>query len=218
MEKILENLEKKLRELFKGENSGHDIYHLKRVSNIALTIQEKEGGDRFVIGIAALLHDVHRIIEKETGKFCPPKESLFMIKEILEPFDISEDKKEMILHCIEFHEEYAFTKEGKTVEDKETLIVQDADNLDAIGAIGIARTFMYSGANGIPMWLPEFPLKEGVYSDENRDPSCLHHFYNKLLRLKKNMNTETGKKMAELRHKVIQDFVNEFVDEWQGKK
>ena len=108
---IINQLEKEIKELFHKENSGHDLHHLKRVLNLALTLQEKEGGDKIVIGVAAFLHDLHRVIGN--GKYCSPKESLPKVKEILDKVELSEVQKERILHCIEFHEEYNFTEEGK---------------------------------------------------------------------------------------------------------
>ncbi len=222
MEKGLENyielLEREVSARFSSENTGHDIYHLKRVYNLALHIQQKEGGDRLVIGVAAFLHDIHRIIEKETGKFCPPKDSLPTVSGLLEKINFPKEKVENILHCIEFHDEYGFTKEGRTVSDLETLILQDADNLDAIGAIGIGRTFSYSGAHGLPMWIPELPFQKNFEGEHKNDPSTLHHVYSKLLQLKGNMQTNTAKEMAEERHVFMQSYLNQFIAEWEGKK
>tara|TARA_Y100000310_G_C20682341_1_gene816711 strand:+ start:1675 stop:2322 length:648 start_codon:yes stop_codon:yes gene_type:complete len=213
---IINQLEKEIKELFHKENSGHDLHHLKRVLNLALTLQEKEGGDKIVIGVAAFLHDLHRVIGN--GKYCSPKESLPKVKEILDKVELSEVQKERILHCIEFHEEYNFTEEGKTVHDKETLIVQDADNLEALGAIGIARAFMFAGAKKVPMWIPELPFNREKFDDAVLDPSEIHHFYSKLLKLKENMNTETAKKMATERTTFMELFLKEFFAEWKGKK
>jgi uncharacterized protein len=219
MERLLEKLEKRIHEMFHEESSGHDIHHLKRTLNLALKLQEKEGGDRIVIGIAAYLHDIHRIIQNETGKRCSPKDSLPNVKELLDELELTEDQKTKILHCVEFHEEYAFSKEGVTVEDVESQIVQDADNLDGIGAIGVGRTFTYNGAHGIPMWEPDIPFAEGEdYDDEIHDPSAVHHFKNKLMRLADHMNTKTAKKMAKSRQKFMEEYFEEFFAEWKGEK
>ncbi|MFA6271566.1 MAG: HD domain-containing protein [Patescibacteria group bacterium] len=219
MEKILEQLEKRVREMFHKESSGHDIHHLKRTLNLALKLQENEGGDRTVIGIAAFLHDVHRIIQNETGRLCLPKDSLHKVEELLEGVEITDEQKDKILHCVEFHEEYAFSKEGVTVQDVEAKIVQDADNLDGLGAIGIGRTFAYNGAHGIPMWEPDIPFADGEeYDDTIHDPSAVHHCKNKLLRLAGHMNTETAKGMALHRHEFMKSFLEEFFAEWNGKK
>ncbi|MBU1075206.1 HD domain-containing protein [Patescibacteria group bacterium] len=218
MEKLLAKLETRVQDMFHGEKSGHDIYHLKRTLNLALKLQEKEGGDRLVIGIASYLHDIHRIIQNETGKRCSPKDSLPKVTELLNDIEITEEQKEKILHCIEYHEEYAFSKEGVTVDDIESLIVQDADNLDGIGAIGIGRTFTYNGAHGVPMWEPDIPFADDKnYDDKVHDPSAVHHFRNKLMRLADNMNTKTGKKMARSRHKFMEEYLEEFFKEWEGK-
>jgi uncharacterized protein len=216
----INELEKKVKILFHAESSGHDIYHLKRVLNLALHIQEKEGGDRVVIGIAAFLHDIHRIIQNETGIYCTPKDSLEKLKEIVKESGICLPQKQLdkVLRCIEYHEEYGFSSHGKTVNDIETLILQDADNLDAIGAIGIGRTFAYSGANNIPMYEPETPLIRDIYEESGSNTSTVHHFYSKLLKLKDNMNTNTAKEMARRRHEVMEKYLEEFFVEWKGEK
>jgi len=216
MEKIIEQLEKEIKKLFQNENSGHDIYHLKRTLNNALTIQKKEGGDKLIIAVSSFLHDIHRVIQGETGKFCSPKDSLPKIKEILNKVNLTEEQKQRILHCIEFHEEYDFSEKGKTVNDIETLILQDADNLDAIGAIGIARTFYFGGANNVTLWIPEKPFDRQTFDESEGDTSTIHHFYSKLLKLKENMNTKTGKKMANERHKFMEFYLDKFFREWKG--
>lgn len=218
IEEIIHQLEEEIKEFFYQENSGHDIYHLKRTLNNALIIQEKEGGDKLIITVSAFLHDVHRVIQKETGKFCSSKDSLPKIKEILDKTKLTEKQKEKVLHCIEYHEEYNFSKNGKTVNDIETLILQDADNLDAMGAMGIGRTFSFGRANNVPMWIPEKPFNRNTFDDSEHDPSTIHHFYSKLLKLKDNMNTETARKIANGRHKFMELFLQEFFDEWNGKK
>jgi len=214
---IIEKLEKEVSNLFNSESSGHDIYHLKRTMNLALHIQEKEGGDRFVIAIAAFLHDIHRIIQKETDRYCSPKDSLIKVNEIIQKNEITGERVAKILHCIELHEEYDFSENGKTAKDTEALIVQDADNLDAMGAIGIARAFSYGGAHGVPIWVPNIPLGREVYDESKNDSSEIHHFYSKLLKLKKNMNTKTAKDMAESRYKFMENYLQEFFKEWEGK-
>ena len=218
MEKIITELEKRIQKLFEKDTTGHDIYHLKRVMNTALTIQEKEGGDRLIIAVSALLHDLHRIMQNETGTFCTPKQSIPKIREILNEIDLTVLQKEKILHCIEYHEEYNFSKNGKTVSDIETLILQDADNLDAIGAVGIGRTFSFGGFYKVKMWIPEKPFDREIYNEAEKDPSIIHHFYSKLMKLKENMNTKTAKKMANKRHQFMELYLNEFFDEWNGNK
>jgi uncharacterized protein len=218
LEQIIEQLEQEVRDVFSKVDVCHDIDHLRRTMNNAIKIQEKEGGDKTIIAIAAFLHDVHRVIQKNSGVYCTPKDSLPKVKEILDKIELTDTQKEKILHCVEYHEEYGFSKDGKTVDDIETLIVQDADNLDAIGAIGIGRTFLYSGAYDIPMWNTNEPFDKGLYEDDNHDPSVVHHFHSKLLKLKDNMNTETARQMAESRHKFMEVFLKELFDEWKGSE
>src|SRR3989338_2496742 len=218
MKEIIQQLEEEVKELFHEESSGHDIYHLKRTLNNALTLQKKEGGDELIIAVSAFLHDIHRIIQNESGKFCSPKDSLPKIKDILNKIKLSKKEKEKVLHCIEYHEEYNFSENGKTVNDIETLVLQDADNLDAIGAIGIGRTFSFGGASNVPMWIPEKPFDRVMFDESERDASSIHHFYSKMLKIKENMNTETAKNMADGRDKYMELFLQEFFDEWNGKK
>jgi len=215
---IIKKTEKEIKNLFASESSGHDFYHLKRVYNLAIQLQKKEGGDKLVVALSALLHDIHRIIEKETKKYCLPEDSFPKIKIILEKIGIEKEKTDKILYCIKVHEEYDFTEKGKSAKSIEALIVQDADNLDAIGAVGIARAFSFGGANGVPIYVPNIPFRRKIYNEVKKDPSEIHHFYSKLLKLKDNMNTKTAKKMADGRHKFLQLFLKEFFAEWQGIK
>ena len=219
VEKYILILKPKVEEMFKNESSGHDISHLERTKNTALFLQEKEGGDRIVIGIAAFLHDIHRIMQKEAGKFVSPKDSIPKVKELLRNIDITDKQKDKIYHAIEYHEEYNWNNPNNKLQDIETLIVQDADNLDAIGAIGIGRTFQYSGAHNVPMYVANVPLEsEESYSEENGDdPSTIHHFYHKLFKLGKYMNTETAKKLSDKKTMIMKEFVDNFLNEWNGK-
>lgn len=216
LEKYIEELRPHVIELFKKDFSGHDISHLERTMNTALYLQSKEGGDRIVIGIAAFLHDVHRIMQNETGNFVSPKDSLDTVKNILKYINLSNEQIEKICYCIEYHEQYNWN--GNNVDDINTLILQDADNLDAIGAIGIGRTFFYGGAHNVVMYNPSVPLNEkNDYVESNvSDESTIHHFYHKLFKLQDNMNTKTAKELAEKRTNFMKNFVNEFLSEWNA--
>ena len=205
-------------ELFSEESSGHDISHLTRTMNIAVNLCKKENGDELIVGISAFMHDIHRIMQNETGKFVSPKDSLSKVKEILSNTDLNRNIIDKICYCIEFHENYNWN--GNNVEDINTLILQDADNLDAIGAIGVGRTFSYGGAHNVKMYDEETPLNSDEnYAEENGDdPSTIHHFYHKLFKLANNMNTETARKQAIERTEFMKVFVNEFLQEWNGEK
>ena len=120
-----------------------------------------------------------------------------------------------ICYCIEYHEEYNWN--GNNVDDLNTLILQDADNLDAIGAIGIIRNFKYGIAHNIIDFDPNIPLYQNEYNESKEDASTIHHMNNKLLRLGKYMNTKTAKKLAKSKTKLMQDFMHIFIQEFTGK-
>lgn len=217
---MLEEHIKKIRpiveEYFKDDYTGHDIGHLERTLNNALYICKKEGGDPVIIGISAFLHDIHRIMQNKEGKFVSPKDSLPTVRNILSNIELTEEQVEKICYCIEYHENYNWN--GNNVNDKNALILQDADNLDAIGAIGVARTFSFGGANNIKMYDKNEPLNEKnnyVESDGSKE-STIHHFYHKLFKLGDNMNTRTAKRLAAKRIKLMKKFVRDFLNEWNG--
>ena len=213
---LKEQLEKETKRIFNSFD-GHECYHAMRVCNLAETLQKEEGGNIYIIVSSAYLHDVHRTIQNINNTYCSPKDSLHQVEKILKNTDIPPNYIHRILHCIEYHEEYSFSKNGQTVDDIETLILQDADNLDAIGAIGIGRTFAYGGANELPMWLPNKSFERESYEEGTDDSSIIHHFYSKLLKLKENMNTKTAEKMAEKRSDFMNLFLKQFFAEWKGE-
>lgn len=212
----IEKLEPYVRELFKADSSGHDISHLERTMKTALYLQEKEGGDRIIIGISAYLHDIHRLMQNETGHFVSPKDSIETVKQILSNVDLTKEQIEKISDCILYHEEYNW--QGNNVQDINTLILQDADNLDAIGAIGIGRNFFYGGAHNITMYDDKVPLNESDdYLEETGDnETTIHHFYHKLFKLGDNMNTKTARELAEKRIEFMKKFIEEFLKEWNA--
>lgn len=218
LEKYIELLRPEIIKIFKNDSSGHDIGHLERTMNNALFLQKHEGGDELIIGTAAFLHDIHRVLQKERGKYCTPKESLPIVKELLEKVEFPIDKTDKVLHSIEHHEIYNWNESRSQVSDIETLILQDADNLDAIGAIGIARLFSYGGAHNIIMYEPDIPLNTNDdYDEENDDDeSAIYHCHHKLFKLEDNMNTSTGKKLASDKTNYMKDYVNKFIEEWNG--
>ena len=217
LEKYIEIIKPYIIELFKNDSSGHDISHLVRTMNIAVNLCQKEDGDLLIVGISAFMHDIHRIMQNETGKFVFPKDSLPKVREILANTDLSNEIIDKICYCIEFHENYNWN--GNNVDDKNALILQDADNLDAIGAIGVARTFTYGAKNNAKMFDESIPLNEQEgFIEGNNDPSTIHHFYHKLFKLADNMNTDTAKILAKERTEYMKNFVNEFLEEWNGIK
>lgn len=220
LEDYINKLKPEVLKLFKNDSSGHDITHLERTMNLALYLQKFEGGDKIVIGISAFLHDVHRILQNETGKFVSPKDSLWKVKEILSVVDLSNEQLKQILHAIEYHEVYNWNNPQNKENDINTLILQDADNLDAIGAIGIGRTFTYGGAHNMPMYdnTVSLEMKNDYAEEKGNDASTIHHFYHKLFKLGENMNTQKAKELADSRIQFMKQFVEEFLDEWNGEK
>lgn len=195
--------------ILEADASGHDWYHIERVYKLAQTIAKEEGGDCFIIEMAALLHDVadEKLNESEEA-------GLKRVEDYLAGLRVSPEEQMHILHII-MNMSYKGGHGGK-VETLEGKIVQDADRLDALGAIGIARTFAYGGAKGRLMYDPKVPPREAMTKEEYRksnDPS-LNHFYEKLLKLKDLMNTEYAKRLAEERHLYMEQFIEQFMKEW----
>jgi len=202
-----------VREQFRDDFSGHDYYHTERVYRLALQIAQAEGGDLFVVSLAALLHDVDdRKLSPETHA-TKGKALAFMSGHDL-PEDIIQAVVEIIKHL-------SFAGDGADVPDTlEGQIVQDADRLDAIGAIGIARAFAYGGSHHRPMHDPDEAPRLSMTREEyaaGRSTS-INHFYEKLLRLKDRMNTAEGKRMAQERHRFMEQYLEKFFAEWDGQE
>ncbi len=214
MDDIFQEIAEEVEEEMALDSTGHDMHHLLRVYRMGMKIVDAEGGDWEVVGAACLTHDIHRVMGD--GEFVSPSESLPRVREVLEAAEFPEEKIEEVLHCVEVHEEYSFEEGPGSASTLEADIVQDADNLDALGAIGIGRAFMFSGSHGNPMWRPEREV-EGKYDKTELDKSTVYHFHDKVLNLKDNMNTETAKEIAEDRHAFIEEFVERFKKEWKGE-
>ena len=217
LEQIINKLRVKVKDYFDKDASGHNIDHLERTLKYALYLQSKEGGDRIVVGISAFIHDIHRIMGAEQHKFVSPKDSLPVVKTFIEDLDITAKQNEHILYAIEHHEEYSFGDGGVKVDDIESKILQDADNLDAIGAIGIVRTFKYGMAHNVVDYDPSVPLYQNKYDESKEDASTIHHINNKLIRLGKYMNTKTAKDLAKKKTQLMKDFMEMYIDETTGK-
>jgi len=193
-------------------DSGHDWEHTRRVRRLALHIHELEQeGDRLVIELAALLHDI------ADSKFHDGDETLGgeTATRFLEGNGLDRGRIGKIREIIDH---ISFKHLGKKEPDRsiEFMIVQDADRLDAMGAIGIARAFSYGGYKGRKMHDPRIPVRTYKTSDEYKrsDAPTINHFHEKLLKLKDLMNTETGRAIAEERHRFMQTFLDRFLDEW----
>lgn len=212
-EQRIESIEERIRQHFEGESTGHDWHHINRVRNMALTLQKQEGGDPTIVEVAALLHDIddHKF---NGGNWEAGAEKA---RELLEEFDFPETLIAAVCHIIA-HISYKGAAVATPMSTIEGKIVQDADRLDAIGAIGIARTFAYGGHKGHPIYEPDQPpILHTTKEEYTKTSHTINHFYEKLLLLKDRMNTVTGKNIAEERHMFMVCYIKQFYKEW-GKE
>ena len=211
MEQLVQNATKFIKEIFQNDFSGHDFFHSMRVYRTAMKIAQAEHADLEVVALAALLHDVD-----DRKLFPMTAEKKENAGRFMRSQNVSESEIRQVCQIID---EVSFkgtdsvrpsTPEGKCV--------QDADRLDALGAIGIARTFAYGGSHNRAIYDPELPPRTAMnqaqyYSSKS---TSLNHFYEKLFLLEGMMNTETGKAIARKRTQYMQQFVDEFLNEWDG--
>jgi len=213
-EQIINQTAEHIKAKLSGEGSGHDWWHIYRVWKNAVHISQHETVNLFVVELAALLHDIADWKFHNGDENIGPK----MAREWLESLSV---KEKTITHVCEIIKHISF--KGANVENKintiEGLVVQDADRLDAIGTIGIARTFAYGGSKGREMYNPDIkPATHNSFEEyKNNQSNTINHFYEKLLLLKDKMNTETAKNIAQKRHIIMENFLKEFYDEWEGK-
>ena len=200
-----------VKEKLEGAEAGHDWFHIERVWKLSKKIAEKEGGNLEVIELSALLHDI------ADPKFHNGDETLALkiSQNFLEEIHIDTELIEQVLFVIK---NISFKNRAEAPENPplELQIVQDADRLDAIGAIGIARTFNFGGFKNNLMYHPEIKPNLGMNKEEYKksNGTTINHFYEKLLLLKDLMNTETAKKIASERHNFMLQFLDEFYKEW----
>jgi uncharacterized protein len=215
--KIISNTIIFVKETLKNAEGGHDWFHIERVFKNTLLIAKNEEVSVFIVSLAALLHDI------ADPKFYKGDETIGprIASEFLTNQDVS---KEIIQHVVKIiqHISYknSFDKASEKFTSIELKVVQDADRLDAIGAIGIARCFNYGGFKNRTLYDPEIIPDLNMTKEQykNSDAPTMNHFYEKLLLLKDKMNTKTGKKIATERHQYMEQFLKQFYDEWNGFK
>lgn len=212
-EQIITKAEKYVKQELGKDASGHDWWHSDRVRKLAVRIAKEEGADLFICELAALLHDVADAklnLSEEVG--------LQKVDDWLMKQEVLPDVQKQVMGIIKNISFRAGRNRNKvlTLEGK---VVQDADRLDAIGAIGIARTMAYAGSRGHLIHVPGTSIRTEMSVEEyrNHESTAIAHFYEKLLLLKNLMNTATGKRMAARRHAYMEDFLTEFYSEWDGK-
>jgi len=202
-----------VKEQLKDAEGGHDWFHIERVYKNALSIAQDETCDLLVVQLGALLHDI------ADSKFHGGDETVgpVLAKAFLKEQQLDNSTVE---HVIKIIENISF-KGGNFEQEfnsKELQIVQDADRLDAMGAIGIARTFNYGGFKNRPLYNPDIQPMVNMSKEtyKNSDSPTLNHFYEKLLLLKDRMNTETAKQLAQQRHRFMENFLSQFYAEWES--
>ncbi len=210
----IKNTAEYIKQEFANEATGHDWWHIYRVWKDAIELAKTEKCDMFIVEMAALLHDLSdfKFNEKAAGEM--------KIKHWLESQEVDEVNSSKILEVVEDVSFKGVGDESRT-RSQEAAVVQDADRLDAIGAVGIARVFAYGGKVGRPLYDPTIkPTEHQDFEDykQHGNTSTINHFYEKLLLLKDRMNTESAKKIAEDRQEYMEEFLEEFYAEWEGQR
>ena len=214
-EEIIEKTKGFVKNTLKNAEGGHDWFHIKRVYKNALLISKKEDVDLFIVSLGALLHDIaDSKFHNGDDTIGPQKAREFL-------FGINVDSV-AIEHVIKIIENVSFKggNESQNFSSIELDVVQDADRLDALGAIGIARTFNYGGFKNRKLYdpsiQPDLNMTKEVYKTSTAP--TINHFYEKLLLLKDRMNTKTGKQIALNRHNYMKEFLQQFYAEWNGEQ
>jgi len=202
-----------VKQTLKNAEAGHDWFHIERVFKTALNINQEEKGNELVIALAALLHDI------ADPKFNNGDETLGpnLAQSFLQSIAVEEEAVNHVKLIIQ-HMSFKNSFDKNSFTSKEMQIVQDADRLDAIGAIGIARAFTYGGFKNRVLYDPAIKPEEHLSKEsyKNTTAPTINHFYEKLLLLKDMMNTTAGKKIAAKRHQFMLDYLDQFYREWEG--
>ena len=212
---IINNTEMFVRRTLENAEGGHDWWHIYRVWQLSKKIAETEKVDRFVVELGALLHDIADSKFHDGDETIGPEKA----KAFLQQQHVD---RAVVEHVVRIIENISFKggREPQKFRSPELDVVQDADRLDAMGAIGIARTFNYGGFKNREIYNPAIKPNLKMTKEEYKKSTAptINHFYEKLLLLKERMNTATGKAMAEHRHRYMEQFLEEFYAEWEGKR
>ena len=213
-EQIVERTVDFVKEVLADAEGGHDWWHIYRVWKSAKQIAQSEDVDLFVVELGALLHDIADSKFHDGDETVGPRKA----REFLYSLNVDET---VITHVENIISNISFKggNQDQKFRSEELDVIQDADRLDALGAIGIARTFNYGGHKNREIYNPEIKPNLNMTKEEykNSDAPTLNHFYEKLLLLKDRMNTESGKRMAEQRHEFMKGYLDQFYQEWEGK-
>jgi uncharacterized protein len=214
--KIIQNTIRFVKKTLEGSEGGHDWFHVNRVYKNALLIAKNEKVDLFVVQLGALLHDIADAKFYDGDESIGPKKA----RDFLESQQVEETVISHIENIILFISYKSSFDHNRSFSSPELNVIQDADRLDAIGAIGIARCFNYGGFKNRSLYDPEIRPNLQMTKEEYKNSTApsINHFYEKLLLLKDNMNTKTGKIIAQKRHSFMDEFLQQFLDEWEGLK
>ena len=213
-EKILQEVATYVERKLSGEGSGHDWWHIVRVRKLAEKLALAEGGDSFICQLAALVHDlVDDKLVADEGL------ALAEVRDLLTRVGVAANQTDQVLTIIQSIS-YKGGNQNHLVLSLEGQIVQDADRLDAMGAIGVARTMAYSGHHQRIIHDPEVAVRQNMTLDQYRSHqgTAITHFYEKLLLLKDLMNTKTAKELAKGRHAFLEASLDQFFAEWDGQR
>jgi len=213
-EKVIDQTIEFVKQTLKGAEGGHDWFHIERVWKIACNLAEKEGVDSFIVQLGALLHDIADSKFHDGDESIGPK----IARDFLTEKGLAENDIEQVVQIIK-NISFKGGNFQKEFTSKALDVVQDADRIDALGAIGIARTFNYGGYKNRAIYDPNIKPQLDMTKEEYKKSTAptINHFYEKLLLLKDKMNTVSGKEMAEGRHQFLETYLNQFYGEWEGK-
>jgi uncharacterized protein len=197
------------------DSPTHDLTHLARVASLGEQMCETEGGSKLIVASAAWLHDLHRDArQSDTEFFVPPEQMDGKVRLYLAKAEVPDEIHDDILEAIHYTDRFSFSDRPTYATTVEAMILRDADCLDAIGAIGIARAFSFGGSHGIALWEEASFEEPSIYRQADRPASTIQHFYDKLLRLSDEMETATGRELAQRRGAYMESFVRQFMEEW----
>lgn len=202
-----------IQQQFAREQSGHDWYHMNRVWRAATYIAKQEKANQYIVELGALLHDIADAKFHHGNHEIGPRKAGALLKK----FGVDASTIAKVMYIVG---NVSFSKAGrrKTMRTLEGKVVQDADRLDAVGAICIARIFTYGGHRGRPIFDPHVtPYKDMPIALAHKGASSLHHFYEKILNVRELMNTNTGRRLAKSRHIFTEQYLQQFFVEWEGK-
>jgi len=212
---IIEKIRDKAKEYFVGGDSSHDWSHVERVHNLAIKIGKKEKANLNIVEIASYLHDVGRKEETDSkGKICHAEKGVEISKKILSKYNLDEEVVENILHCVLSHR-HRNNHNPETIEAK---VLFDADKLDGIGAVGIARDFLFAGIYNAPLYTGREKeiYKEAKKYAYTKDDTAVLEYYHKLRYIKDKILTKTAKEFAKERHEYMEDFFKRLDKEIKG--